>query len=475
VKAEDRVFFTLFGRGIVHYPLAWALPLALLAGLGTVGVIALGLWRGRLRTRSLAGALVVLALGALVAAGAALLAGQLMLAAHPEAWVFGEHDFYGQGYYMGALYALTVALAFSLWSWLGRKLEAVYLAVAALFWMGVLAVLMGIALPHASYQATWPALAGVLALGVLVGLPGDAHPGVWVRGAALLVASLVTVGFLTPILYETTVDGLEAGLAEFVAILVLVLGLLTPQLTLVARAIRRRWLPAAAVLLAALIGVGLIVAGNAASGYDAARPRPDTLFYALNADSGEANWATLDPELDQWTKQFLSGDTEERTVGEFFSGGGSTKILTSPAPVAPLKPPELMLLGLEANGATRTLRLHLSSPRRAWRATILPGEGVEILGWGVKGKPPQEVGDEVFAYTALPREGVNLSVKVRAAGPVRFTVIDQSNGLPRIPGITLPKRPESVMPAPLPAEAEVFAGYPTFVGKSFVFGKGGAQ
>ena len=39
-------------------------------------------------------------------------------------------------------------------------------------------------------------------------------------------------------------------------------------------------------------------------------------------------------------------------------------------------------------------------------------------------------------------------------------------------GVTLPKKPESVMPAPLPAEAEVFAGYPAFVSKSFVFGKG---
>ena len=28
------------------------------------------------------------------------------------------------------------------------------------------------------------------------------------------------------------------------------------------------------------------------------------------------------------------------------------------------------------------------------------------------------------------------------------------------------------MPAPLPAEVETFAGYPTFVSKSFVFGKG---
>ncbi|HET7269536.1 MAG TPA: hypothetical protein VFI90_00485, partial [Rubrobacter sp.] len=257
-----------------------------------------------------------------------------------------------------------------------------------------------------------------------------------------------------------------------VALLVLLLGLLSPQLSLVAQAVQQRRLPAAATLLVALMGVGLLLAGNAASGYDAAHPRPDTLFYTLNADTGEANWATLDPELDQWTKQFLSEGTEKRTVGELYGGDDPTKILTSSAPVAPLQPPKLELLGQEANGATRTLRLHLVSRREAWKAIILPGKDIEILGWGVNGEPSQDIDDEIFEYRVLPSEGADLEVKVRASGPVRFTVIDQAHGLPRIPGETLPKRPESVMPAPLPTEAEAFAGYPTLVSKSFEFGKG---
>jgi hypothetical protein len=45
--------------------------------------------------------------------------------------------------------------------------------------------------------------------------------------------------------------------------------------------------------------------------------------------------------------------------------------------------------------------------------------------------------------------------------------------VPDIPGETLPPRPGSVMPAPLPPEAEVFAGYPTLVSRSFVFDEGG--
>ena len=416
--------------------------------------------------------MLVLALGALAAAGAALLAEQLILAAHPESRVLGEHDFYGQSFYMGALYALTVSLALVLWSWIGRRLEADYLAVAAIGWSAVLAVFMGFALPDRSYLATGPAVVGVFALAVFLGLPGDGSWRAWTRGAALLVPALTALGFLTPVLYAGTIDGPEAGVADKVALLVLLLGLLAPQLSLVARTVRWRWLPTAATLLAAFVGVGLLAAGDTASGYDAEHPRPDTLFYSLNADRGEANWATLDPELDQWTSHFLSGDTEERTAGELYGGEDPTKILTSSAPVAPLKPPELVLLGEEATGAQRTLRLHLSSPRGAWRAVLLPGAGVEILGLGVTGKPPQKTGDETFVYTALPPEGVDLTVKVRAAGAVRFTVIDQTNGLPRMSGDTLPKRPETVMPAPLPGEASFFAGYPTFVSKSFVFSGG---
>jgi hypothetical protein len=474
-KVEDEVFFTVFAGEVLHYPLAWALPLALLAGLGTLGVIALGLRRGQLGVRGLAGALVVLALGMVAAGALATLAWLAILGAHPESRVFSESDFYGQGYYTSALYALTVALALALWSWLGRRLGAAHLAVAALFWLAVLAVLMGIALPHASYLVTWPALATALALGVLFGAPQEdaGRWWAWTTFAALLLSAVVALGFLVPAFYLGIVE-MEGGPALWVVVLVLVLGLLAPQLSLIARTIQRRWLPTAVTLLVALIGVGLIVAGSATSGYDAEHPRPDTLFYVLNADTGEANWATVDPELDHWTKQFLSGGTQKRSAEElfgrmFFGGDEPIKILTSSAPVTLIKPPELMLLGEESNGTTHTLRLHLSSSRRAWRAYLLPGAGVQILAVGDRSSALQKLGDEPFTYSGLPPEGVDLTVKIRAAGPIRFTVVDQTNGLPRIPGVTLPKRPEAVMPAP---EPEQFRGYPTFVGQTFVLGKG---
>jgi hypothetical protein len=106
-----------------------------LAGLGAALVIALGVWRGRLSVRRLAGALPVLGIGMLAAGAAATLAWLAILAAHPEAEALSERDFYGQGFYTGALYALTVALALALWCWIERRLGAVHLAGQRRLWL----------------------------------------------------------------------------------------------------------------------------------------------------------------------------------------------------------------------------------------------------------------------------------------------------------------------------------------------------
>jgi CubicO group peptidase (beta-lactamase class C family) len=61
---------------------------------------------------------------------------------------------------------------------------------------------------------------------------------------------------------------------------------------------------------------------------------------------------------------------------------------------------------------------------------------------------PLEGGE--LRVSALPPSGLDRALGVRAAGPVRLTEIDQSTGLSEVPGVTLPTRPETVMPSPNP-------------------------
>jgi hypothetical protein len=217
------------------------------------------------------------------------------------------------------------------------------------------------------------------------------------------------------------------------------------------------WLPGAV----ALIGVALLGAGVATSGFSPAQPRPDTLLYGRDADTEEAYWITLDPQPDEWTGQFLAGATR-RTLDELVGGGDPVPVLVAPAPVATLPPPSLTVESQELAGDVRTLRLRLASPRRAGRLHLLAGPDTRIVAANLGDAPPAAIEGNEVLISGLPAEGIALSVQMRASGPVRFTVVDRSTGLPGLPG--LPTRPATVMSAPV---GEDLSGYPTLVRASF--------
>jgi hypothetical protein len=192
----------------------------------------------------------------------------------------------------------------------------------------------------------------------------------------------------------------------------------------------RRWLPGAA----ALIGVALLGVGAATSGFSPAQPRPDVLAYGLDADTGQAYWLTFDPQLDEWTGQVLAGGSPH-TLNELLGASDPLPVLAAPAPTVALPAPSLTLIGQEQAGDLRTLRLRLVSPRRAGRVHLWPGPGTQIVAANLSEGPPMAVDGTELLFSGLPAEGIALTVQVRASGPVRFTVLDRSSGLPDLPGL----------------------------------------
>jgi hypothetical protein len=276
----------------------------------------------------------------------------------------------------------------------------------------------------------------------------------WARFALLLLPIIPAAGFAGAALYQSVIDGIDATPALAVAVLVILLGLLAPQLHLIAR-LGRLLLPAAATLA----GVALLVAGGMASGYSATQPRPDNLLYILNADTGAAFWATADRRLDEWTGQFLAGGGL-RTQNELLGNGIPDMLLSSEAPGAPLAPSELTLIGQETTGDVRTLQVRLSSPRPVGQVYLFPASGTQILAAGLDGREPQEMRVPMLRVSGLSAEGIDLTLRVRAEGPAQFRVLDVTPGLPEIPGVQLPEKPDWVMSAPVP---DAMRGYPTGV------------
>lgn len=229
----------------------------------------------------------------------------------------------------------------------------------------------------------------------------------------------------------------------------------------------KRWLLPSALALAA---VGCLVAGGFKSGFDAQHPKPNSIFYGLDADKNEARFLSTDATEDEWTSTFFSGSAHRESAPAFFPQS-DTQLLQGPAPVTALPAPAITLLEDSTTNNVRSLRLRITSPRRAPIVSVSIDN--EVLAASVDG---QEMSDGTrnvasserrglaFRFYALGETGIELSLRV-GLEPVKIRAVDISYGLPVIPGVMLKPRPEYMMTTAI----RTFAQNSTMVSKSFTF------
>jgi hypothetical protein len=453
---DDRVYFDLFGRVLVHHPQAWVWPLAILAGLGYLGVVVLAWRRGRLSWIGLGAGALAPALAMALTVGAVWLVWQGIVAIHP-AYRSQSFVYEAAWYWLGFL-ALTCAVVAA---WHGYVVEPVLgrlfgipperrmtsLALGALlWWLALLVAVAGLA-PGASYLFLWPLLAGLAWLGMACVRPPE-RPVAGAVGLAL--AAVPALVLLLPVIQGLYVARPIQEIAVAMVLMVLVLGALTPQLDFIARG--ARWL---------VPGVGLatavIVLGTAAltAGQDAERPRGHGVFYLLDAERGQAHWVGL-TEPDEWTKQLLAPGTVQAT--SFASalppiGAWRAEPLpASPAPALDLPAPALDVVEdrLESAGQVgqagqglRRLRLRVRSQRQARFVYVHVRPAAAVRGLELAG---QTTARPSMRVSNPPAGGFDVVAEIAAdATPVEVTVVDVTPGLPAIDGLTLAPRPRHWM------------------------------
>jgi len=145
----------------------------------------------------------------------------------------------------------------------------------------------------------------------------------------------------------------------FALVIALLLGLLIPHLDLIARP--NQWiLPGAA----AIIGLGLLLVGTLTSGFDARHRKPNSILYALNADTQKAIWASYDQAPDDWTAQFLGFNAKKGLVTSHLPSA-SQPLLHSEAPSVELVTPSVEFLDEDMSDGVRTLRMRITAPSQA--------------------------------------------------------------------------------------------------------------
>jgi hypothetical protein len=433
-RAPDRVYFNTLGPHIASYPLAAAHVFSVLVALAFVTLLVLGRRAGRLRLLVVGGSAAAW-LGLLLAVPLlALLAWQALRALRPELKAMVMGDPYGAGAVVVGLSLLGSSVVAAAARRLRRRVEAGELLAGAL---GVWLLLLGLVsatMPGATYLFTWPVAGALVGLDALLRATPAAR---WLVPLSALPA-LVLVAPTAALLF----DALTVTLAAAPLLLVtLLLALLSPLCDL---------LPRRAVPVAALAGLLLSAGPALALRFDAARPRPDNLFYALDADTGRARWLSTDAAPDHWTRRVLGDAPGRALLTEYLPTAPQNspllprELLAADAPALPLAPPLVETLGDEREGDERRLRLRLTSPRAAAVMSLHLPPDVEVLAARVAGRDAGAGRSWALRFWGLTPEGVELELRLRGAAPLRARLLDLSFGLPEGPG----PRPADTMPTP---------------------------
>ena len=437
---RESVFFVFLGK-IIYYPVDWIGPFTLFAGLLFAATLWLGLKRKRL-------SIPAIGMGTLLWLASALLTWGL---AKGLWWVFESLHLVSHSYasaynveaYALAFVALAIATTLTLYAFSRKIIKPNSLMMGAFLLCFLMAVVTGWFAPGASYLFLWPLVFGSVSLGLSFSM---VIPSSGMSIARLLCAVPAIFLFVPLIGYLiVTVSDPMPTLAVGAGLTVILLSLLAPQVdTLTSRG---NWgLPVSF----AFLGVGLIAWGAIHSGFDVKHPRPDSIAYWLDADTGKASWLSLDTQPDSWTSQFLTSRFEHGKSNLFVAPGGEA-VLKADAPTLPLPGPTITEVKDSVESDQHLLTMQITSSRQVatfWVAV----QNATILRAAIDGKKvPSKMVDPQdrlwgFYYAAPSPNGIELTIAVQRTDVPRITVADQTNGLPNIPGFHPRPRTPDLMP-----------------------------
>lgn len=425
LHAPDRVYFNVPLAGLIHYPAAASLPLAVMALLLVVGSGLRACRQGGLRPGKTCLAVLTFAGLLLIVPVLAMMAWWLIRLAIPEYLWFSNGAVYHEIRYLTALGLLAVASYMAVAWGLGRWFFPTERLHGVLGVWAVIGLASAVWLPGAAYLFLWPTL--ITTVGALI---IHRRLGGLTRGMVLVLLALPVVYFVVPVVVGMT-EALTLNMIVVpVTLLVLGMGLLTLQLDFLSSVWRLK-LPAAM----ALTGVGVLVWALLGTGFDEDRPRPNAVEYIANVTAGEAYWYSLDPEPDAWTRQYLGPDTKRVSLPGWAPGylSGAATAWARPSPVLRDDAPDAEYLGDAVVADGREVRLHITSPAGSYATVIEFEEGTEARDvWIGDPDAPVAVDGNIsrLIYFGLDEAGVGLTFTTAAGRTAELKLRSSIPGLP---------------------------------------------
>lgn len=463
--AGDAVYFNPLGRRWVVYPGTWVRPIFFLVTALVLAALAAGLRRGKMKLAGLAKAFALQLAAVAVMGLLAWLAGGLLfpVAFNFRVWSDGS----AIAWTLAALAFLALGAGWVLDRTLRQRIGGFAIGSGGVLLWLLGAGVMAFVAPGASYLFALPL--GLQALGLLfvaLGRTDDPATFPLVGVVFLALAGLVVALLWAPTLALGAVGLLTAGAAPVAGLALLLMVLLSPQIGLV-RTVRFAW---AVPTLLFVAGAVFLIGVSARSRFNAASPRPTSLFYALDADTGQAQWASFDRRLDDWSRRVLPPKPERKALPEFV--GFNRPLAVGPAPVLDLAAPELEVVARTAtpSGGRRfqlRAKSRISGDRMRLRfvatsdlVVTAGGREMDCVRTPGQARDPKRC---AFLFYAAPAEGLEIVAETSGATGLEVQLIDQRYGLPEVPGGLPGPRPEGVMQSGAEWDSDT-----TMVRKAFV-------
>lgn len=439
IEYGNRIYFDLFSRTLVSYPLQWVahlLTIILIFG----GILVWYVHKHELvKLKDVVIGLVVFFGASFVASiGTAIVANFII----PQHSLYQYVPLTGGLWYLCGLIALTCGVFSLVYAWAFRKWDLLSLSCGVHIGWVLVAVLVSLFFPGASYFFIWPLLFSMSAIAFFF----YRSQGSWITRLIVMLITTLPLVILWPPVLRTLYATMGLNISGLLmTLIVLGLGLLLPHMHTFWSS--NKWIfPILAFVLAgSLIGLGV-----SNSEVSSENPAMDTLFYHQDFDTGTAMWASIDNTPDDYTQQVLSG---------FVAGSLSDLVPYEDIPVIVAHAPKLeqnplnvtlvsetiidettreLVFGITADPIVNSIVIYITADQLSGSVELL-GEEVEWVNtW------------PVLRYYNLPKEGIEIIVPAIVGSEYQMQIVTQSLGLPTHLATELDTRPDYLIAAPTP-------------------------
>ncbi len=202
--------------------------------------------------------------------------------------------------------------------------------------------------------------------------------------------------------------------------------------------------------------IACLTAAHFNSGFSVHNPKPTSLLYMLDSDTGSAKWVTYEQKVSDWAKVYLGATPEipgllgDKKISSKYGTGFS---FLSDAPQKDIPAPVIEKIRDTLIAGDRFLTIRITPQRDVNRLEVYTNE-IAILDAKINGIPLSPLflqtrnGGKLVTHYISDNEFTELALKLPPDLALELTLYEASNDLLRNPLFSIPKRPEDAIPMP---------------------------